>query len=81
MLRQKNLISLNEVERRQERAIQEARLAKREARKISAKGGKGSLSERANLLRDDGLQADERSLSADLAAAEKRKECQRYTTR
>ena len=73
VLRQKNLISLNEVERRQERAIQEARLAKREARKISAKGGKGSLTERANLLRDDGLQADERSLSADLAAAEKRK--------
>ena len=73
VLRQKNLISLNEVERRQERAIQEARLAKREARKISAKGGKGSLTEHANLLRDDGLQADERSLSADLAAAEKRK--------
>lgn len=73
VLRKKNLISLNEVERRQERAIQEARLAKREARKTSAKGSKGGLSELANPLQDDGLQADERSLSSDLAAAEKRK--------
>lgn len=73
VLRKKNLISLNEAERRQERAIQEARLAKREARKTSAKGSKGGLSELANPLQDDGLQADERSLSSDLAAAEKRK--------
>ncbi len=73
VLRQKNLISLNEAERRQERAIQEARLAKREARKTSAKGSKSGLSKLANPLQDDGLQADERSLSSDLAAAEKRK--------
>jgi len=72
-LRKKNLISLNEAERRQERAIQEARLGKREARKTSAKGSKGGLSDNANPLQDDGLQADERSLSNDLAAAKKRK--------
>ena len=73
VLRKKNLISLNEAERRQERAIQEARLATREARKTSAKGSKSGLSKLANPMQDDGLQADERSLSSDLAAAEKRK--------
>jgi carboxyl-terminal processing protease len=57
--RKKNLISLNEVERRQERNIREARLKSREANRG---GGDG------NSLRDDGLQANERNLSNDLAA-------------
>jgi carboxyl-terminal processing protease len=57
--RKKNLISLNEAERRQERDIREARLKSREAHR-----GVGDSAS----LRDDGLQANERNLIKDLAA-------------
>ena len=68
-LRKKNLISLNEAERRQERDAQEARSAAREA---AGKAGKAAGSDAAK-FRDDGLQAEERSLSKDLALAKERK--------
>lgn len=66
-LRKKNQISLNEAERRQERNTREADLASREAGKNP---GKGKPSE---TQRDDGLQAGERSLASELAAAKERK--------
>ncbi len=56
-LRQKNMISLNESERRKERDAQEKRLAARED---------GSL-------QDDGLQAGERNLAKELAAENMKK--------
>jgi carboxyl-terminal processing protease len=81
LLRKKNQVSLNEVERRQERAVQEARLASREALKGAAKrtpaAGAGKAAPAADKkrdLQDDGLQADERNLAADLAAEKARKE-------
>jgi len=66
-LRKKNLISLNEVERRQERDAQEARSAARES------SGKSAKAADAAKFRDDGLQADERPLAKDLALAKERK--------
>ena len=72
-LRKKNLISLNETERRQERDAQEARIAARETPKKSDKSSVEAGHEKENTLRDDGLQAEERSLSKDLALAKKRK--------
>jgi carboxyl-terminal processing protease len=72
--REKNLISLNEAERRKERDTQEARQAAREARAdakpdVSAQGhDKGPKSAKNQALRDDGLQANERNLGNELAA-------------
>lgn len=60
-LRKNNVISLNEAERRQLRDAQEARAAARE--KLGKRGKE--VSNKA--LRDDGLQADERTLSSELA--------------
>ncbi|MFZ2266953.1 MAG: carboxy terminal-processing peptidase [Azonexus sp.] len=68
-LRKKNLISLNETERRQERDAQEARSTTRDA---ARKDGKSAGSAAAN-FRDDGLQAEERALSKDLARDKERK--------
>jgi carboxyl-terminal processing protease len=62
-LRETKLLSLNEAERRQEKDRQEARLKSRDK-------GKDKLA----ALRDDGLQAGERSLAADLAAEKARKD-------
>ncbi|MGZ8252635.1 MAG: carboxy terminal-processing peptidase [Methylophilaceae bacterium] len=59
--RKKNLISLNEAERRKEREVQEARVKSRE------KDGKSAS------LQDDGLQSNERNLDADLAMESARK--------
>lgn len=73
-LRKKNLISLNEVERRRERDVQEARSAAREAAEKAGKPASATTSkEKADAFRDDGLQSDERSLSQDLALAKERK--------
>ncbi len=75
----KNLISLNEAERRSEQKTREARLAAREVRKDAIAGaqaivtGKPAAPGKAGALRDDGLQADERNLSAELAAENERK--------
>ncbi len=57
--RKKNLISLNEADRRKEREVQEARIQARE--KDSA------------AFEDDGLQSNERNLAADLAIEKARK--------
>lgn len=59
--RKKNLISLNEAERRKEREVQEARVKSRE------KDGKSAS------VQDDGLQSNERNLDADLAMESARK--------
>jgi carboxyl-terminal processing protease len=60
-LREKNLISLNEAERRKERDAQAKRLAAREG------------AARAIALQDDGLQAGERNLTKELAAEKTKK--------
>jgi carboxyl-terminal processing protease len=78
--RKKNLISLNEAERRKERAAEEARLVARETRKDASKGsssdvaGKDTASDRGAALRDDGLQPGERKLANELAAEKARKD-------
>jgi carboxyl-terminal processing protease len=70
--RQKNLISLNEVERRKEREAQESRLLKRDALTRDRDGVRGAGQQTASTKgrpnRDDGLQAGERTLAAELAA-------------
>jgi carboxyl-terminal processing protease len=76
--REKNLISLNEAERRKERDAQEARLKSREARSDSGTNasddvpGKDYTSARGRALRDDGLQPDERNLANEIAAEKAR---------
>lgn len=78
--RKKNLISLNEAERRKERNTQEARLRSRKSRTdvdnaVHADGlGTGSAPAEGSALRDDGLQADERNLTKELAAEKARKD-------
>ena len=75
--RKQNLVSLNEAERRKERDTQEARLKLREARKDAGSGadasGKEPAAETVSASRDDGLQAGERNLAAELAAEKARK--------
>ena len=77
--RTRNLVSLNEAERRKEQQTREARLALREARKNTADGnevtvaGKSSAHGKGNDQRDDGLQPGERNLAAELAAEKARK--------
>jgi carboxyl-terminal processing protease len=62
-LRRKRVISLNETERRVERDRQVNRLKAREAAE-----GKGSVSPADLVFQEDGMQANERSLSADIAS-------------
>ena len=77
--RKKNQVSLNETARREERDTQDARLKLREARRDADKGavgdadGKGPLRANSGSRRDDGLQADERNLTNELAAEKARK--------
>ncbi len=74
VLRKRTEISLNEAERRKERAAQEARLKARRQSGSAAGSGDGSDPEAAvETPRDDGLQAGERSLGAELAAEQSRK--------
>jgi carboxyl-terminal processing protease len=68
-LRKQRVISLNETERRAERDRQIARLKAREAA-----DGKGSTSPADLVFREDGLQADERSLSESIASEKALKE-------
>lgn len=76
--RNKNLISLNETKRRQEREAQEARLSSRE--KISDTDKKANPSDKKmspsknEALQDDGLQSNERNISSDLAMEKVRKD-------
>jgi len=77
--RKKNLVSLNEVVRRKERDVQEARLASRESARDFGKSANddvvgGELAPgKGSALRDDGLQAGERNLVNELAAEKARK--------
>lgn len=69
-LLKRNRISLNEAERRKEREKQDARIKSREQRTDPTGKAKGAISA---MLRDDGLQANERSLKEDLAEEKARK--------
>ncbi|MEO8158740.1 MAG: carboxy terminal-processing peptidase [Betaproteobacteria bacterium] len=70
LVRDKNLISLNEAERRKERDAQETRLRAREDRKDASAQ---NASVRSNALPDDGLQPGERNFANELAAEKIRK--------
>jgi carboxyl-terminal processing protease len=67
-LRKRTEISLNEAERRKERTLQEARLKAREKLRSGDAVGNADAPQR-----DDGLQAGERSLGAELEAEKNRK--------
>jgi len=60
-LRKKNLVSLNEAERRAERDAQEAKIKLREQEKASAKSPDAAAT---TPPQDDGLQSDERNIAA-----------------
>jgi len=66
-LRKKNLISLNEDERRKEREAQEARDKLREKNRGDGAADKSSAKAKNRALQDDGMLPGERNLSADLA--------------
>jgi carboxyl-terminal processing protease len=66
-LRQKNLISLNEADRRKEREAQDAREKSRDRNRGDNESGKASAEARNHALQDDGMLSSERNLSADLA--------------
>ena len=78
--REKNLITLNEAARREERDAQEARLKSRESRKDAVNSankdvvGNEPAPGKDSAIRDDGLQADERNLANVLAAEKARKD-------
>jgi carboxyl-terminal processing protease len=77
--RKKNLISLNESERRKEREAQEARAKLHELDKRASAKEKRNISneaviEKIKSLRDDGLQADERDLTTQLAVEKAQKD-------
>jgi carboxyl-terminal processing protease len=78
--RKKNLISLNEAERRKERDAREARLKSRKSQTDRDKttlddaSGKEPAAGSGSVTADDGLQADERNLSKELAAEKVRKD-------
>ena len=75
----KKEVSLNESERRHERAAQEARLASRKNLRDAGQGARAKLLGKETdpvtepILQDDGLQADERNLASELAAEKTRK--------
>ena len=66
-IRKQNAISLNEAERRKEKEAQESKLAARKA------GTKGVENVKDDAEKDDGLQAGERDMKAELAAEKARK--------
>jgi len=66
-LRLKNLISLNEADRRNERETQEAREKSREKNRGNNESDKASAQARSHALQDDGMLSSERNLNADLA--------------
>jgi carboxyl-terminal processing protease len=74
-----NRVSLNEAARRKEQNADEAKLAARESATApgnaaqAAGAAAAADARRSNRFRDDGLQADERNLVADLAAENARK--------
>ncbi len=78
--RDKKLISLNEAERRKERDTRETKTKDREKMRLenkitsNDKTGKADKVVEKPVSQDDGLQANERSLSAELAAEKARKD-------
>ncbi|HEY8117865.1 MAG TPA: carboxy terminal-processing peptidase [Methylophilaceae bacterium] len=77
--RKKNSISLNLAERKKERDTREAKLAAREKSDAADKSGDSKASNQATSaqnspIRDDGLQANERNLDADIAMEKARKD-------
>ena len=66
-LRKKNLISLNENERRKEREALEARDKLREKSRGNNASNKASAQTKAHMLQDDGMLSNERNLNAELA--------------
>ncbi len=72
-LRRKNLISLNEADRRKEREAQEAREKSREKDSAGKQPGKASAVAGTDKFEDDGMLSSERDLSADLAIEKARK--------
>ncbi|MEO8008597.1 MAG: carboxy terminal-processing peptidase [Betaproteobacteria bacterium] len=70
LMRDKNLLSLNEAERRKERDAQATRLRSREERKDAVAQ---NASVGTNALPDDGLQPGERNFANELAAEKTRK--------
>ncbi len=77
--RKKNLISLNEVERRQERDAQEAKLASRKKLRDAGNSahedvlGQEPTSRKRGDFQDDGLQSDERNLAKEISDEKARK--------
>lgn len=75
--RKKNLISLNEADRRKEREAQEARILLREKESEAEKSGMAtdmkSVAANSAAFEDDGLQSNERNLATDLANEKTRK--------
>ncbi|MFZ6749808.1 carboxy terminal-processing peptidase [Undibacterium sp. Ren11W] len=81
VLRDKKTISLNEVERRKERDTQELKVKNREKLRLKDKVAGDKAGEQKDdkiadkaATQDDGLQANERSLAAELAAEKARKD-------
>ncbi|HXA48329.1 MAG TPA: carboxy terminal-processing peptidase [Burkholderiaceae bacterium] len=67
--RKKNSISLNEADRRKERDTQEARIKAHEKATESSKSASEKLAAaKSDAIRDDGLQANERTLTVEIAA-------------
>jgi carboxyl-terminal processing protease len=77
--RKKNVVSLKQSERREERDARESRLKVRKAERDSIKSvsdvvvGEASAAAKGRAVRDDGLQPDERNLADELAAEKARK--------
>ena len=81
-LRNKNVVSLNQSERREERDARDSRLRARKAQKDAGKSESAVLVAEASApvkdgaVRDDGLQPDERNLADELAAEKARNDAQ-----
>lgn len=71
--RTKNMISLNEVDRRKERDAKEARRLSRDSQGDNARVAQPGAAGKAGVFRDDGLQVNERNLLKELAAEKERK--------
>ena len=81
LLRTTSLISLNEAERRKEKDDQEVQAKLREKSRDADKGGRSKKTDKPDSAavknearQDDGLQGDERNLTAELAAEKARKD-------
>lgn len=69
----RNMVSLNEGERRREQQAREARIAGRDQGASARENGGRTAQGRSGSSRDDGLQPEERNLVSELAAEKERK--------